>query len=172
MKRWTNGLPGATKRLGAKMALRGLAASQPRMRADTYDGPEQIAPLQRPDTLMQLSRSLILEVHLVPHGRTIHLAQSGHVEPKFAMSAFGGKADMAYLTACCFDPKPTNARWWQHRRGWQRPPDSERCKMGARNALIRKRFYKKRDCKKNSLIQGVARELVEGSPWRVLLVVA
>src|SRR5262249_49055620 len=29
MKRWTNGLPGATKRLGAKMALRGLAASQP-----------------------------------------------------------------------------------------------------------------------------------------------
>jgi hypothetical protein len=42
------------------------------MRADTHDGPEQIAPLQRPDTLMQLSRSLILEVHLVPHGRAIH----------------------------------------------------------------------------------------------------
>src|SRR6516165_3850178 len=76
MKRWTNGLPGATKRLGAKMALRGLAASQPRMRADTHDGPEQIAPLQRPDTLMQLSRSLILEVHLVPHGRTIHFGTS------------------------------------------------------------------------------------------------
>src|ERR1700756_617610 len=72
MKRWTNGLPGATKRLGAKMALRGLSASQPRMRADTHDGPEQIAPLQRPDTLMQLSRSSILEVHLVPHGRAIH----------------------------------------------------------------------------------------------------
>src|SRR2546421_11327328 len=72
MKRWTNGLPGATKRLGAMMALRGLSASQPRMRADTHDGPEQIAPLQRPDTLMQLSRSLILEVHLVPHGRAIH----------------------------------------------------------------------------------------------------
>src|SRR5262249_11412055 len=69
MNRWTNGLPGATKRLGAKMALRGLAASQPRMRADTHDGPEQIAPLQRPDTLMQLSRSLISEVHLVTHGR-------------------------------------------------------------------------------------------------------
>src|SRR5215470_3974904 len=72
MKRWTNGLPGATKRLGAKMALRGLAASQPRMRADTHGGPEQIAPLERPDTLMQLSRSLISEVHLVPHGRAIH----------------------------------------------------------------------------------------------------
>src|SRR5262245_11535577 len=80
MKRWTNGLPGATKRLGAKMALRGLAASQPRMRADTHDGPEQIAPLQRPDTLMQLSRSLILEVHLVPHGRTIHLAHADCAE--------------------------------------------------------------------------------------------
>src|SRR6266542_1486701 len=72
MKRWTNGLPGATKRLGAIMALCGLSGSKPRMRADTHDGPEQIAPLQRPDTLMQLSRSLILEVHLVPHGRAIH----------------------------------------------------------------------------------------------------
>ena len=29
MKRWTNGLPGATKRLGAMMARRGLSASQP-----------------------------------------------------------------------------------------------------------------------------------------------
>src|SRR5262249_4632114 len=28
MKRWTNGLPGATTRLGAKTAHRGLAASQ------------------------------------------------------------------------------------------------------------------------------------------------
>src|SRR5712664_1379739 len=42
MKRWTNGLPGATKRLGAMMAHRGLSASQPRMRADTHDGPEQM----------------------------------------------------------------------------------------------------------------------------------
>src|ERR1700756_4738775 len=76
MKRWTNGLPGATKRLGAKMALRGLSASQPRMRADTHDGPEQIAPLQRPDTLMQLSRSSILEVHLV---RTAGPVQGGEL---------------------------------------------------------------------------------------------
>src|ERR1700694_4245588 len=42
MKRWTNGLPGATKRLGSMMAQRGLSASQPRMRADTHDGPEQM----------------------------------------------------------------------------------------------------------------------------------
>jgi hypothetical protein len=87
MKRWTNGLPGATKRLGAKMALRGLSASQPRMRADTHDGPEQIAPLQRPDTLMQLSRSLILEVHLVPHGRAIHFGTFLPCQPRRAMSA-------------------------------------------------------------------------------------
>src|SRR5262249_55797653 len=78
MKRWTNGLPGATKRLGAKMTLRGLAASESWVHADTHDGPEQIAPLQRPDTLMQLSHSSILEVHLVPHGRAIH---SGTTRP-------------------------------------------------------------------------------------------
>jgi hypothetical protein len=86
MKRWTNGLPGATKRLGAMMALRGLSPSESRMRADTHDGPEQIAPLQRPDTLMQLSRSLILEVRLVPHGRAIHFGTSRQF---VAMRQFG-----------------------------------------------------------------------------------
>src|SRR6516165_2645006 len=82
-------------RLGAKMALRGLAASQPRMRADTHDGPEQIAPLQRPDTLMQLSRSLISEVHLVPHGRAIHFGTKRTSRDFSCLSAFGGKADIA-----------------------------------------------------------------------------
>jgi hypothetical protein len=94
MKRWTNGLPGATKRLGAIMALRGLSASQPRMRADTHDGPEQIAPLQRPDTLMQLSRSLILEVHLVPHGRAIHCGTFAACRDEAFRSAFEGKPDI------------------------------------------------------------------------------
>src|SRR5262249_34700268 len=94
MKRWTNGLPGATKRLGAKMALRGLAASQPRMRADTHDGPEQIAPLQRPDPLMQLSRSLISEVHLVPHGRAIHFGTRRTCRDVSHLSAFWRDADM------------------------------------------------------------------------------
>src|SRR5215831_14211853 len=102
MKRWTNGLPGATKRLGAKMALRGLAASQPRMRADTHDGPEQIAPLERPDTLMQLSRSLISEVHLVPHGRAIHLALSGHTETDRYLSAFGAKRTSRDVPSVCY----------------------------------------------------------------------
>src|SRR5262249_45315283 len=93
MKRWTNGLPGATKRLGAIMALRGLSASQPRMRADTHDGPEQIAPLQRPDTLMQLSRSLILEVHLVPHGRAIHFGTKRTKRHVCLIVRFWGEAD-------------------------------------------------------------------------------
>src|SRR6516162_3379811 len=112
MKRWTNGLPGATKRLGAKMALRGLAASQPRMRADTHDGPEQIAPLQRPDTLMQLSRSLILEIHLVPHGRAIHLAQSDVSPSVEFISAFGGIAEidrsLAPIASVANDPERTS----------------------------------------------------------------
>src|SRR5215475_15725938 len=76
---------------GCQNGLRGLSASQPRMRADTHDGPEQIAPLQRPDTLMQLSRSSILEVHLVPHGRAIHLARSGLSAISSYLSAFGAK---------------------------------------------------------------------------------
>ena len=72
MKRWTNALAGATMRLVAKMAQRGLSASQPRMRADTHVGPELNAPLQRPDTLMQLSRSSLSEIHLAQRGRAIH----------------------------------------------------------------------------------------------------
>src|SRR5262245_30394319 len=65
------------------------------MRADTHDGPEQIAPLQRPDTLMQLSRSSILEVHLVPHGRAIHFGTKGTNGAVCYLSAFGGKAHMS-----------------------------------------------------------------------------
>src|SRR6516162_5384139 len=103
MKRWTNGLPGATKRLGAKMALRGLAASQPRMRADTHDGPEQIAPLQRPDTLMQLSRSLISEVHLVPHGRAIHFGTKRTRPLRRSIVRFRGQSGILSLSA--FDPE-------------------------------------------------------------------
>src|SRR2546428_4716602 len=72
MKRWTNGLPGATMKLGAMMAQRGLSASQPRMRADAHIGPELNAPLQRPDTLMQLSRSSLSEIRLEQRGRAIH----------------------------------------------------------------------------------------------------
>src|SRR5262249_46855670 len=110
MKRWTNGLPGATKRLGAKMALRGLAASESWVRADTHDGPEQIAPLQRPDTLMQLSRSSILEVHLVQHGRAIHFGTKRTCRDVCALSALRGKADIASeRMRSAPDPSPTLA---------------------------------------------------------------
>ena len=54
----------------------------------------------------------------------------------------------------------------------QRPLDSERFKMGARNALIRKRFYKKRDCKKLADSGRRTGDSSREAPWRVLLVVA
>src|SRR5262245_26942590 len=99
MKRWTNGLPGATKRLGAMMALQGLSLSQPRMRADTHDGPEQIAPLQRSDTLMQLSRSLswksILYRTAGPYIGTKRTCQSCR-----SMSALGGKDGVIGRPSC------------------------------------------------------------------------
>ena len=73
------------------MALRGLSLSQPRMRADTHDGPEQIAPLQRPDTLMQLSRSLSWKSILYRTAGPYILAQSGHTDTICYLSAFGQK---------------------------------------------------------------------------------
>src|SRR5262245_48339815 len=79
---------------GCHNGLRGLAASQPRMRADTHDGPEQIAPLQRPDTLMQLSRSSILEVHLVRTAGPYILAQGCRSRTSAFMAAIRGKADV------------------------------------------------------------------------------
>ncbi len=78
MKRWTNGLPGAAKRLGANLALRGLSGSQSGCARIPMMARSKIAPLQRPNTLLQLSRSLILEPRLAPHGRAIH---SGTILP-------------------------------------------------------------------------------------------
>ena len=94
MKRWTNGLPGATMRLGAKMAQRGLSVSQPRMRADTHVGPELNAPLQRPDTLMQLSRSSLSEIHLAQRGRAIHPGTFETCRPALWMSVPGGRSEV------------------------------------------------------------------------------
>ena len=92
MRRWTNGLPGATARLGAKMALRGLSASQCRMRADTHPGPEQQCSTQRSDTLMQLSRST---AHRSPLRRTAGpyiLAQSVVFGAAAILSGFWGSS--------------------------------------------------------------------------------
>jgi hypothetical protein len=94
MKRWTNGLPGATMRLGAMMAQRGLSVSQPRMRADTHVGPELNAPLQRPDTLMQLSRSSLLEFRLVQRGRAIHYGTKLPIPDVCYSVATRGKPDI------------------------------------------------------------------------------
>src|SRR4030095_4162017 len=94
MKRWTNGLPGATMRLGAMMAQRGLSASQPRMRADTHIGPELNAPLQRPDTLMQLSRSSLSEIRLVQRGRAIQNGTFETCRPAVTVSASGGRPEV------------------------------------------------------------------------------
>ena len=94
MKRWTNGLPGATMRLGAKMAQRGLSVSQPRMRADTHVGPELNAPLQRPDTLMQLSRSSLSEIHLAQRGRAIHVGTFETCQAWLTISVIEGNVDL------------------------------------------------------------------------------
>src|SRR6266571_7123663 len=76
MKRWTNGLPGATKRLGANLALRGLSVSQSGCARIPMMARSKIAPLQRPNTLMQLSRSSVLELPLATRGRAIHFGTS------------------------------------------------------------------------------------------------
>jgi hypothetical protein len=55
------------------------------MRADTHVGPEHDAPLQRSNTLLQHSRSSILEVPLAPHGRAIQHVAS------FRSNALGGR---------------------------------------------------------------------------------
>jgi len=74
MKRWTNGLPGATQRLGAMMAHRGLSASQPWMRADPHRGPERKRSTSEAEYIDAAFTFALSELHLAPHGRTIHMA--------------------------------------------------------------------------------------------------
>src|SRR5258707_9780231 len=93
MKRWTNGLPGATKRLGAMMAQRGLSASQPRMRADTHDGPEQMLHVRG---LIHCCSSHVRRSWsfcLATHGRAIHVCTFETCRLRRAMSEFEGKAE-------------------------------------------------------------------------------
>src|SRR6266700_298204 len=93
MKRWTNGLPGATKRLGANLALRGLSVSQSGCARIPMMARSKIAPLQRPNTLMQLSRSSVLELPLATRGRAVHLAHLGRADPRRKCQLTWGKAD-------------------------------------------------------------------------------
>jgi hypothetical protein len=71
MKRWTNGLPGATKRLGAMMTPRGLSASQPWMRADTHRGPERNRSTSEAEYIDAALTFALSDLHLAPHGRAI-----------------------------------------------------------------------------------------------------
>ena len=72
MRRWTNGLPGATQRLGAMMTQRGLSASQPWMRADTHPGPEHKHSTSEAEYIDAALTFALSELHLAPHGRAIH----------------------------------------------------------------------------------------------------
>jgi len=73
MRRWTNGLPGATQRLGAIMTHRGLSASQPWMRADPHRGPERNRSTSEAEYIDAALTFALSELHLAPHGRAIHL---------------------------------------------------------------------------------------------------
>src|ERR1700692_4420992 len=113
MKRWTNGLPGATKRLGAMMAQRGLSASQPRMRADTHDGPEQMLHVRGLihccSSHVRRSWSFCLATHGPGHtsGTKTEVAAA-----RVLISALWGKADIM----------------WKHRWDPQAPAPCGRCR--------------------------------------------
>src|SRR6266508_1450510 len=109
MKRWTNGLPGAAKRLDAMMAIRGLSGSQPGCARIPMMARSNIAPLKRPDTLMQLSRSPARHSTLHRAAGPYIMALSGRSVRCGNSAANGGEADA--MRALCFglsfDPKPT-----------------------------------------------------------------
>src|SRR6266516_2583236 len=96
MKRWTNGLPGATRRLGANLALRGLSASQPGCARIPMMARSKIAPLQRPNTLLQLSRSSVLDLRLATHGRAIHYGTERLSTVRPFRSGLRGNPDIAH----------------------------------------------------------------------------
>src|SRR5512144_2091318 len=80
MKRWTNGLPGATQRLGAIMTQRGLTASQPWMRADTHRGPEHNRSTSEAEYIDAALTFALSQLHLASHGRAI---QNGTTRPRY-----------------------------------------------------------------------------------------
>src|SRR5262245_10830633 len=81
MRRWTNGLPGATQRLGAMMTHRGLSGSKPWMRADTHPGPEHNRSTSEAEYIDAALTFALSELHLAPHGRAIHMARPGEWRP-------------------------------------------------------------------------------------------
>src|SRR5215831_4696278 len=94
MRRWTNGLPGATQRLGAMMTQRGLTASQPWMRADPHRGPEHNRSTSQAEYIDAAFTFALSELHLAPHGRAIHLGTTLPSGNRRARSARRPKAAM------------------------------------------------------------------------------
>src|SRR5262249_50442263 len=96
MRRWTNGLPGATQRLGAMMTHRGLTASQPWMRADPHRGPEHNRSTSEAEYIDAALTVALSELHLAPHGRAIHSGTTRPSSIRRARSARRRKAVMAH----------------------------------------------------------------------------
>src|SRR6266699_2014866 len=104
MKRWTNGLPGATKRLGANLALRGLSVSQSGCARIPMMARSKIAPLQRPNTLMQLPRSSVLELRLATRDRAIHFGTSATCGDRKFRSAYEARAVVRHIRVLFIGP--------------------------------------------------------------------
>lgn len=60
-----------------------------------------IAPLQRSNTLLQLSRSSISDLHLAPHGRAIHFGTKRKSPDVRVRSEMRGIADMRNSEILC-----------------------------------------------------------------------
>ena len=94
MKRWTNSLPGATKRLGAMMAFEVFLLVSLDARGYPWWSGAKNCSTTRPNTLLQLSRSSILEAHLAPRGRAIHLGTTRTLRNVRYLSAIRYYADL------------------------------------------------------------------------------
>src|SRR5262249_55342596 len=94
MKRWTNGLPGATQRLGAMMAQRGLSASQPWMRADPHRGPERNRSTLEAEYIDAALTFALSDPHLAPHGRAIQIGTTRKSRNVRFRAAISGIADI------------------------------------------------------------------------------
>jgi hypothetical protein len=92
MRRWTNGLPGATQRLGAIMTQRGLSANQPWMRADSHRGPEHNRSTSEAEYIDAALSFALSQLHLAPHGRAIHIGTTPPCSFRVTTSALRSQA--------------------------------------------------------------------------------
>jgi hypothetical protein len=64
----------------------------------------KIAPLQRPDTLMQLSRSSLSEIRLAPRCRAIHFGTNAILGNVRLSAGFEGEANISRRSQCMSGP--------------------------------------------------------------------